>query len=111
MPKIVSPKIRWNPQSGTDGFKVYYGEHVAGPSFNYDSPNVDVGVPAIDADGKHVVFFKDVPQLAALEEGVYDFAVTGYDLAGNESDFAEVESVPLDQTAPATPEGVEVVSE
>ena len=111
MPKIVSLKLRWDPQAGTDGFKVYFAPHAPGPSFDYNSPHVDVKVPELDADGKHVVWFKDFPELAALPEGEYDFAVTGYDKAGNESGFAEVEQVPLDLTAPTTPTGVEVVGE
>jgi hypothetical protein len=110
MTKIVSPKIRWSPQEGTDGFNVYFAPHVPGPSFDYDSPHVDVGLPAIDANGFHSVFFSEVPELAALPEGSYDFAVTAYDRAGNESDFAEVEQVPLDLTAPTTPANVEVVA-
>lgn len=110
MTKIVSPKIRWNVQPGTDGFNVYYGPHSPGPSFDYDSPHVNVGLPPLDVDGFHAVFLKDVPELAALPEGEYDFAVTAYDRAGNESDFAEVEQVPLDLTAPTTPTGVEVVA-
>lgn len=111
MSKVVSLKLRWNTQPGTDGFKVYFGPTEPGLQFTYESPNVNVGLPAVDADGKHVVYFKDFPELAALPEGTYDFAVTGYDAAGNESDFAEVEQVPLDLTAPTTPTGVEVVGE
>lgn len=108
MTKIVSPKIRWSPQAGTDGFKVYYGPHDT--VFDYDKPHVNVGLPAVDADGFHAVFFSEFPELAALPEGTYDFAVTAYDRAGNESDFAEVEQVPLDLTAPTTPTNVEVVA-
>lgn len=111
MAKIVSRKVRWDASAGADGYNLYFAPTVPGPSFTYDSPHVDVGVPAVDADGKHFVFLADYPELATLPEGNYDFAVTGYDLAGNESDFAEVENVPLDLTAPATVTGLEVVAE
>ncbi len=111
MPKIVSRKLRWDPLPGADGFNLYYGPTEPGMQFNYDSTKVDVKAPPLDADGKHVLFFKDVPELAALPEGTYDFAVTGYDNAGNEGDFAEVEAVPLDLTAPGTVTGLEVVAE
>lgn len=111
MPKIVSRKLRWDPVPGSTGFNLYFGPHEAGMQFTYESAHADVGAPAVDADGKHAVFFKDVPAIAGLPEGVYDFAVTAYDDAGNESDFAEVENVPLDLVAPGTPTGVEVVAE
>jgi hypothetical protein len=55
------------------------------------------------------VSFAEDPVLSALAEGNYDFAVTTVDAAGNESDFAEVENVPLDIVPPAAPTNVEVV--
>jgi hypothetical protein len=111
MPKIVSRKLRWDPLPGSTGFNVYYGPTEPGMQFTYDHMHADVGVPELDVDGKHFVFFSAVPELAALPEGVYDFAVTGYDDAGNEGDFAEVENVPLDLVAPGTVTGLEVVAE
>lgn len=111
MPKIVTRKLRWDPVADAAGFNVYYGPTEPGLQFNYESTHVNVGVPPLDADGKHVLFLNAVSELAALPEGNYDFAVTAYDSATNESDFAEVENVPLDLVAPATPTGVEVVAE
>jgi hypothetical protein len=111
MSKIVSRKIRWDPVPGSSGFKVYFGPTEPGLQFTYESANVNVGVPPLDVDGKHVIFLNSQPELAALPEGNYDFAVTAYDEAGNESDFAEVENVPLDLVAPNAPTGVEVVAE
>ena len=111
MPKIVSLKLRWDPLAGTDGFFVYFAPHEAGPNLSYDSPHVDAKLPQLDADGKHVVWFKDFPELAGLAEGEYDFAVAGYDKAGNVGDLTEIESVPLDLTAPGPVTGVEVVGE
>lgn len=110
MPKIVARKIRWNPVEGATGFKVYYGPTTPGVPFTYEAPSVPAGVPALDGDGKHGIFLNAFPELAALPEGTYDFAVTALDEAGNESDFAEVENVPLDLTAPNAPTGVEVVA-
>lgn len=110
MSKIVSRKIRWSPVAGASGYKVYFGEHVEGMQFTYEFPNVNVGNPPVDPDGKVGLFMNSAPELVALPEGVYDFAVTAYDEAGNESDFAEVENVPLDLTAPAAPTDVEVVA-
>jgi hypothetical protein len=110
MPKIVSRKLRWDPLPGTDGFNVYFGPTEPGMQFTYESPHVNVGVPPLDADGKHVLFLNSVSELAALPEGNYDFAVTGFDSAGNEGDFAEVENVPLDLVAPGKVTGLEVVA-
>lgn len=111
MAKIVSRKVRWDASAGADGYNLYFAPTSPGPSFTYESPHVDVGVPQTDADGKLVVFLVDYPELASLPEGNYDFAVTAYDLAGNESDFSEVENVPLDMTAPDPVTGLEVVAE
>jgi hypothetical protein len=111
MPKIVTRKLRWDPVVGSSGFKVYFGPFIEGLQFTYESDHVNVGVPPVDADGKHVIFLNSQPELAALPEGNYDFAVTAYDEAGNESDFSEVENVPLDLVPPAAPTGVEVVAE
>ncbi len=111
MPKIVARKIRWNPVEGATAFKIYFDKFVEGMQFTYEMPSVNVGVPPLDADGKHVVFLNSQPEFAALPEGEYDFAVTALDAAGNESDFSEVEKVPLDLTAPNAPTGVEVVAE
>lgn len=110
MPKIVSRKLRWDPLPGADGFNVYFAPAEPGMQFTYESPKVNVGKPALDADGKHVIFFNSVAELAALPEGNYDLAVTGYDAAGNEGDFAEVENVPLDLVAPGLVTGLEVVA-
>lgn len=111
MAKIISRKLRWDPLPGADGFNVYFGPYVEGMQFTYESEHVNVGVPPLDVDGKHVLFLNAVPEIAALPEGNYDFAVTGYDLAGNEGDFAEVENVPLDLVAPRMVTGLEVVAE
>ena len=110
MSKIVSRKLRWDPVVGASGYNLYFGPTEPGLQFTYDSPHLNVGVPSIDTDGKHVVFFNQYPELQALGEGVFDFAVTAYDEATNESDFAEVEGVPLDLTPPAAPTGLEVVA-
>lgn len=105
MPKIVQRKLKWVASEGVDvvAYKVYFGPHDT--VFDYTQPFVQVAAPAtelsISAD----------PVLSALAEGQYDFAVTAVDDAGNESDFAEVENVPLDVQAPAAPTNVEVVAE
>lgn len=111
MAKIVTRKLRWDPVAGATGYKIYFGSDAAGNDWvpSYDGEWVDVGSPPI-VDGKHQVNVVDYEALAGLPEGVYDLALTSYDDVGNESDFAEVENVPLDFVAPAAPTGVEVVA-
>ena len=105
MTKIVQRKLQWvaSPAADIVAYKVYFGPHDT--VFDYTQPFVEVLAPAtelsISAD----------PVLSALPEGEYDFAVTAVDDAGNESNFAEVENVPLDVEAPAAPTNVEVVAE
>jgi hypothetical protein len=105
--KIVARKLRWNPSPGATGYKIYFGTDDF--MFRYDGDSVDVELPPV-VDGKHEILVTDYEQLSGLPEGIYDLAVTAYDEAGNESDFAEVENVPLDFVAPAAPTGVEVVA-
>jgi len=106
MSKIVQRKLRWVAPENPGGlayssFKVYFGP--SNTVFDYTQPSITVA-----ADVTEVVFASD-PVLSTLPEGSYDFAVTTVDAAGNESDFAEVENVPLDIVAPAAPTNVEVV--
>ena len=111
MPKIVTRKLRWGaPASGGafDGFKVYFGP--SDTTFDYTQPSVNVGLP-VAGEGVYEINLADWPELAALPEGEYDLAVTAFDAAGNESDFAEVENVPLDLVAPGAPTNPEVVAE
>jgi len=111
MAKIVTRRLAWDPVAGADGYNLYYDKTVPGMQFDYElTPKVDVQVPATDpVSGKHVISFTDFPELVALPEDVYDLAVTAYDKAGNESDFAEVESVPLDFVPPGPVTGLEVL--
>lgn len=105
MSKIVQRVLKWVASAAGDvaSYKVYYGP--SNTVFDYTQPFVtvpgNVTELSISAD----------PVLSALPEGAYDFAVTAVDDAGNESDFAEVENVPLDVEAPAAPTNVEVVGE
>lgn len=105
MAKIVQRKLVWQASAAPDvaAYKVYFGPHDT--TFDYTQPFVEVpgNVTELSISGD--------PTLSALAEGQYDFAVTAVDDAGNESDFAEVENVPLDVEAPAAPTGVEVVAE
>ena len=66
--------LSWNPNSEPDlgGYKIYYGTK----SRKYEMP--------IDVENSTVY------TLSGLEKGtIYYFAVTAYDLSGNESGFSE----------------------
>jgi len=109
MTRIVSRTLRWDPLTGADGFRLYWGP--SDTVFDYTQPSVDFSPPPpIGASGKHEVNLASIPALAALPEGTYDLAVTGFDAAGNEGNFAEVENVPLDFVAPGAVTGLEVVA-
>jgi hypothetical protein len=104
MTKIVQRKLKWVASAAGDvaSYKVYFGPHDT--VFDYTQPFVEV-----PGDVTELSISEDAT-LSALAEGQYDFAVTAVDDAGNESDFAEVENVPLDVEAPAAPTDVEVVA-
>lgn len=103
MPKIVQRVLKWVASAAGDvaSYKVYFGPHDT--VFDYTQPFVTVPGTVTELS------ISTDPTLSALAEGQYDFAVTAVDDAGNESDFAEVENVPLDVEAPAAPTNVEVV--
>lgn len=88
--------VLWNPNSESDlaGYKVYYG---TAPR-DYGTV-VDVGnVTSYQVDG--------------LTEGVrYYFAVTAYDLAGNESDYSKEASAVVGENDPTEPTGTETTLE
>ena len=80
--------VSWNPNSEEDlaGYRVYYGT----ASRRYTNV-IDVG--------NHTY-----QEISGLKSGVrYYFAVTAYDLAGNESDFSEEVSAVLDEESSSMP--------
>jgi len=74
---------------------------------DYTSPSVDLGVPALDSNGKHMVPLDEVPAIAALPEGSYQLGVAAKDDVGNMSDIRAV-TTPLDLEPPASVDDVEV---
>jgi hypothetical protein len=102
MSKIVQKVLQWVASAAPDvvAYRVYFGPNDT--VFDYTQPFVEVPGDVTSLPLSH-------PALSALPEGEYDFAVAAVDDAGNESDFAEVEKVPLDVQAPSAPTNVEVV--
>jgi hypothetical protein len=101
--------MRFLPSASPDvvGYVLFYAPE--GAPLDYTSSKVDLGVPAtVDANGKYVVVLNDVPEVAGLDEGVYQLGVASKDDVGNMSDIAAV-TTPLDLDAPAAVEGVEVI--
>lgn len=87
--------LSWNANIESDlaGYKVYFG--------------TATGVYGLPIDVGNVTTF-DVP---GLDGGTtYFFAVTAYDVAGNESGFSnEVSKLIVDGTAPSNPSGLTVI--
>lgn len=80
-----------------------------------DTPDVgiDVGLPTpvtVGDEQLYVINLDQVPQVAALPEGEYDFGFAYKDQVGNESDITEAEDVTLDLTPPEKPAKVVVIS-
>jgi hypothetical protein len=103
MSKIVQKVLQWtaSPDFDVAAYRVYYG--LNDTVFDYTQPYVQVA-----GDVTKLSISTD-PVLSQLPEGEYDFAVAAVDDAGNESDFAEVEKVPLDVQAPGAPTNAKVV--
>ena len=74
--------VTWNPNAEPDiaGYKIYYGQ----VSKNYDH--------SIDLNRKTEYTISSLP-----DTGLYYFAVTAYDLAGNESGYSEEVSIYIKQ--------------
>lgn len=108
MSKIVSKALRFAPSASPDvkGYNLYWGP--AEGELSYDSPKVNLGLPPTNADGLIVIPLNDVPEIATLPEGDYDFGVAAYDDVGN---IATIQSVtgPLDLEAPGAVAGLELV--
>lgn len=103
MSKIVQKVLQWVASAAGDvaKYRIYYGP--SDTVFDYTQPFVEVPGTATS------LLLSADPVLSALPEGEYDFAVAAVDDAGNESDFGEVEKVPLDVQAPGAPTDVKVV--
>ena len=105
MARIVSKKLRFTPVPGASSYVVYWGPNPH--AFDYDKSDSTEITPDKIVEGKVEVDLLQV--IGAPVEGVYDFAVTAVDDAGNESDFSAALTATLDFTAPAAPTGLELV--
>lgn len=108
MPKIVKRVFRFSPSPAPDvvGYQLFYAPQDA--TLDYDSSSVDLGIPAtVDSNGKYVVSLNDTPEIAALDEGVYQLGVAAKDDVGNLSDIKAV-TTPLDLVPPEAVGDVEV---
>lgn len=77
----ASATFSWLPNSETDlaGYKIYYGA-VCGEYDNF----VDVGLPAVDEDGRVYGIIENIP------DGATCYAATAYDNQVQESDYSDV---------------------
>ena len=90
-----SVKAIWDANSEADlaGYKLHYGL-VSG---DYET-SIDVGLVI-----EHII------DVGSWGDGLYYFAVTAYDNAGNESGYSNEATYSVDHTAPADPTGCSVI--
>ena len=105
MAKVRSINITFPPSGSLDvvEYRMYYVD--AGEILDYDSPNVSLGKPDADTDGKIRV---DIANIGVFSDGRYDIGVVAVDDAGNESSMSTMMDVPFDFVAPDAPGIVEV---
>ena len=101
MAKIVSPKIRFK-HSGNDVAMIRVRLGTANSDPDYDTPYDEVPLPVLDPDGFRRIAVSALPKFAN-KEGVFDVDVTAVDVAGNESDFLQINSANFDLSPPAAP--------
>lgn len=108
MSKIISKGLKFAPSPSPDvkGYNLYVGP--AAGELDYTSTKIDLGLPAVGADGFITVPLQSIPEVAALPEADYDFGVAPYDDAGNIGDISTVTG-PLDLEAPAAVPSLEIV--
>ena len=86
--------LKWQPndEPSLAGYRVYYGLLAASGTGN------EVSNPAVISYFSEMVDVGNVVQyrITNLDKGMYNFALTAYDLDGNESEFSYVILVSLD---------------
>ena len=105
MAKVRSIRIAFLPSGSPDvtGYKMYHVN--TGQTLDYTSPNVDLGNPDVDTDGKIRI---DIAVLDVFTDGRYDIGIVAVDDAGNESSMSTLLDVPFDFVAPDAPGIVEI---
>lgn len=73
--EALSVLLRWRVSADAEGFIVHWGMYT-GPY----TDELDVGMPPVDAEGITSFLLDDLP-----EAGTYVFALSAYDVAGQES--------------------------
>jgi len=101
MARIVKREIYWDDM-GAEYVKYRLYVEMAPAQPSYDSPYIEVDAP------KTTIVVPDEALGLFDTEGTYNFAVSGFDATGNESDLSGVVSSPFDFTAPAAPTGLGV---
>lgn len=106
--KLKQRELRWTPSASPDvvAYRLYFEPAPAPPT--YDSPNADLGLPAVDeATGKAAV---DLASLAGMTttDGIYNLGLVAVDDAGNESSMTILTEAPLDFIAPDAPTALEL---
>lgn len=117
MSKVVKRALAIEPSDSEDvvGYKLYAAANTDPPhEFGDADVGIDIGMPPereVEPGVVRLVVNLDaVPEVVALGEGKYDFAITAVDDVGNESDYVKAEPVELDLTPPAPPKSVSFIA-
>lgn len=102
MAKVVSPKIRFKHTGGPDAPNVRVRLSAADSEPEYETPFDQVPMPSADSDGFRRIAVSALPRLAGIE-GTFDVDLTAVDVAGNESDFLQINHAVFDLSPPAAP--------
>ena len=96
--------IRFFPSISGDVDHYILKYELDGTPITEASPELDLGNPPPDADGKITI---DLSTMGLDWDGVYDISIHAVDDAGNPSDGLEGDNIPFDFVAPAAPTGLE----
>jgi hypothetical protein len=101
MAKVVSPKIKFH-HSGVDVASIRVRLSVAESVPDYNTAYDEVPLPPQDADGFRRIALSSLPKVVG-KEGTFDVDLTAVDVAGNESDFLQINSANFDLSPPEAP--------
>jgi hypothetical protein len=104
---LVDQKIRFRHDgAGTARYRVRIHAANSVPAAATPFDEVAIAAAPVQATGEHAGYrlipLSLVPKAAGLE-GAFDIAITAVDVAGNESDFLDIDNATFDQSPPAVP--------
>ena len=104
---IKAVTLRFAPATAADvaGYKLYYVQQ--GQTLDYASPSIDLGLPAVEDDGKLSVQISELPDFQSADD-TFSLGITAVDDVGNEGPMSTAD-IELDFSAPDAPGPIEVL--